>query len=54
MQSKPDHSEKRLGHKGEIIQQMLDMKIMTEREKIMMLITENIAKAMVVEKGKKQ
>ena len=54
VQSKPDHSEKRLGHKGEIIQQMLDMKIMTEREKIMMLITENIAKAMVVEKGKKQ
>lgn len=38
VQSKPDHSEKRLGNKGEIVQQMLDMKIMTEREKIQKLI----------------
>lgn len=53
VQSKPDHSEKRLGHKGEIIQQMLDMKIMTEREKVLKLIALNIAKAMAVEKGKK-
>ena len=42
-----------LGNKGEIIQQMLDMKIMTEREKIQKLIALNIAKAMAVEKGKK-
>ena len=53
VQSKPDHSEKRLGFRGEIIQQMLDMKIMTERVKIQKLIALNIAKAMVVEKRKK-
>ena len=53
VQSKPDHSEKRLGFKGEIIQQMLDMKIMTERKKIQKLIAMNIAKAMAVEKRKK-
>lgn len=53
VQSKPDHSEKRLGFRGEIIQQMLDMKIMTEREKIQKLIALNIAKAMAVEKRKK-
>ena len=53
VQSTPDHSEKRLGHKGEIIQQMLDMKIMTERENIQKLIALNIAKAMAVVKGKK-
>lgn len=53
VQSKPDHSERRLGNKGEIIQQMLNTKIMTERENIQKLIALNIAKAMVVEKGKK-
>lgn len=49
VQSNPDHSGKRFGANGEIVQKLSQMKIMTEREKIISLITENIAKAMAAE-----
>lgn len=43
----PDHSARRFGVDGPILQKLLDMKIMTERQNIMRLITENVAMGMV-------
>lgn len=42
----PDHSARRFGVDGPILQKLLGMKIMTERQNIMRLITENVAMGM--------
>lgn len=52
VQSKPDHSAKRLGCDGEIAQQLLELKIITERENVKKLIAEQIAKGMYAVKQK--
>ena len=54
VQSKPDHSAKRLGSDGEIVQQLQGLKIMTERDKVKKLIAEQIAKGMFAVKNKSE
>lgn len=46
VQSNPDHSANRFGVDGEIVQELLKLKIMKERDNIKKLITENVAKGM--------
>lgn len=53
VQSKPDHSSTRLGPDGEIAQELLGMKIMTEREKVKKLIAYHIANGMYAVKHKR-
>lgn len=46
VQSNSDHSANRFGVDGEIVQELLKLKIMKERDNIKKLITENVAKGM--------
>lgn len=46
VQSNPDYSANRFGVDGEIVQELLKLKIMKERDNIKKLITENVAKGM--------
>ena len=46
VQSNPDHSSKRFGVDGDIVNELLELKIMKERDKIQKLIAGNVAKGM--------